>query len=129
MTPSADGSSRPIFGPAAAGGKNSQEALTSWLARTLHGGSDLALILIAALCCSQLRLEVELDGKPLLHITPRSVTLKLLEVKSSSTKVRAACWSMLAVVCVCARRFSAVGVYVGAARQVTSASLPARSPA
>lgn len=72
----------------AANTKNKSK-LVAHLGRQLRCGSDPMFVLSAADACGLLRLELELDGQPLIKVTRKYVTLKLLEVKtrSSSKKV------------------------------------------
>lgn len=59
--------------------------LVAHLGRQLRCGSDPMFVLSAAEACGLLRLELELDGQPLIQVTRKHVNLKLLEVKTGSS--------------------------------------------
>lgn len=61
--------------------------LAQLLRKRLRSGEQPALAMAAALACGSLRRELELDGGPRLEVTAGEVTIRVLEVKTSTDKV------------------------------------------
>eukprot|EP00887_Chlorella_sp_A99_P006124 scaffold22.g6124.t1 len=60
--------------------------LAQLLRKRLRSGEQPALAMAAALACGSLRRELELDGGPRLEVTAGEVTIRVLEVKTSTDK-------------------------------------------